>query len=434
MQLGQELRAARERAGLSIEQVADRTKIQPHKIEALEDANYEPLPHGIYLDGIVSAYAREVGIDPAPLIERARTEQAQFVADWSASQPGLDVFHSEDTVASAAPEPQTQPEPTPTPTPTAVQSAPTPPPASPAPAVTAPDYGDLLNADPADDLRGSTADNSTPLPPSPPYEPPTRSRGARKLALPILALIAIAGWAAYFYEATRVSDRSNNRDVMASTSQQDLDNVARSEPPTAAPIAPHDNAIDRQPAAAPNNSTSTAGTNQMPPAPNVEPPSAEPRAIEPSRQDDTGARTRVPDAETALRPDATEPVPAVAPANDVTGVWKLATHIELSSYARYAGLVLGYELALKQDGNRVTGEGRKIEENGGGIGTRAQTPISVAGTIEGDRLTLTFTENGIRRSTEGKFVLLVVEPDTLRGRFSSTAAQSSGTVEAHRMQ
>jgi len=84
-------------------------------------------------------------------------------------------------------------------------------------------------------------------------------------------------------------------------------------------------------------------------------------------------------------------------------------------------------------GDRVTGAGRKVTQNGDGIGLRAQTPILVAGTIDGDRLTLTFKERGARRPTEGKFVLLLDESGTLRGRFSSTAAQSSGTVEGRRL-
>ena len=117
----------------------------------------------------------------------------------------------------------------------------------------------------------------------------------------------------------------------------------------------------------------------------------------------------------------------------MSGSWKLATQVESSSYSAYAGLKLGYEVKLEQDGDRVTGIGRKVTENGAGIGPRAQTPLTVNGTIAGDRLTLTFVEQGTRRETQGKFVLLVDDAGTLRGRFSSDAAQSSGRVEAHRV-
>ena len=66
---GAELKQAREHAGLLAEQIADRTKIKLHKIIALEEGDFDSLPQGIYLDGIVRAYAREVKIDPEPIVD-----------------------------------------------------------------------------------------------------------------------------------------------------------------------------------------------------------------------------------------------------------------------------------------------------------------------------------------------------------------------------
>ena len=63
MSIGTDLRQARERAQLSAEQIAERIKVSIQKIEALERADLQLLPHGIYLEGIVRAYAREVAID-----------------------------------------------------------------------------------------------------------------------------------------------------------------------------------------------------------------------------------------------------------------------------------------------------------------------------------------------------------------------------------
>ena len=117
----------------------------------------------------------------------------------------------------------------------------------------------------------------------------------------------------------------------------------------------------------------------------------------------------------------------------MSGSWKLDTQVESSSYSQFAGLQLGYEMTLAQDGDRVTGFGRKVTENGSGIGSLAQTPLTVNGIIAGDRLTLNFVERGTRRPSQGKFVLLVDERGTLQGRFSSDAARSSGRVEAHRV-
>ena len=174
------------------------------------------------------------------------------------------------------------------------------------------------------------------------------------------------------------------------------------------------------------------------PAPTVAPePDVRPAA--PGNTDVAVARESTTQDITPARPAPASPatpaekVEKTDSIKNVSGSWTLATRVESSSYAAFQGLRLGYEIELEQAGDRVKGAGRKITQNGDEIGSRAQTPISVAGTIDGDRLTLRFNERGTRRATEGKFVLLMDESGTLRGRFSSTAARSSGTVEAHRV-
>jgi hypothetical protein len=117
---------------------------------------------------------------------------------------------------------------------------------------------------------------------------------------------------------------------------------------------------------------------------------------------------------------------------NVAGSWTLKTQVASSSYSRYEGLRLGYEIRLVQKGDRVTGSGKKTTENDNDINPQGQTPLSLSGTIAGDRLTLNFVERGARRPTRGKFVLVLDDAGRLRGRFSSSAAQSSGLVEAFR--
>ena len=116
----------------------------------------------------------------------------------------------------------------------------------------------------------------------------------------------------------------------------------------------------------------------------------------------------------------------------MSGVWTLDTRIESSSYRDFQGLQLGYRLEIEQDGSRVTGSGVKMIENGRSLGVAAQTPIVIQGTITGERLTLTFTERGLVRSSEGKMILDVNDDGVLRGRFSSSAARSAGIVEVRR--
>ena len=67
---GAELRAERERLGLSIERVCAETKVQPRYLEALEQGDYETLPGGVFRKGIVRSYVRALGLDEAVWMDR----------------------------------------------------------------------------------------------------------------------------------------------------------------------------------------------------------------------------------------------------------------------------------------------------------------------------------------------------------------------------
>ena len=117
----------------------------------------------------------------------------------------------------------------------------------------------------------------------------------------------------------------------------------------------------------------------------------------------------------------------------MAGSWTLRTQVESSSYSRYAGLQLGYEIRLEQKGDRVTGSGKKITENGNDINPSGQTPLSLSGTIAGDRLTLNFVERGALAPNPRE-----IRADSGRGwkaagTILEQAAQSSGLVEADRV-
>jgi cytoskeleton protein RodZ len=72
MRVGSELKAARKKAGLTVEVIAKRTKIGVGKLVALEKDDFKNLPTGLYLFSVVRAYAREVRVDPEPLVDRLR--------------------------------------------------------------------------------------------------------------------------------------------------------------------------------------------------------------------------------------------------------------------------------------------------------------------------------------------------------------------------
>jgi cytoskeleton protein RodZ len=76
MRVGSELEAARKKAGISVEMISKRTKIHVSKLVALEKNDFKNLPTGLYLFSTLRAYAREVHIDPEPIVERLRAEFA----------------------------------------------------------------------------------------------------------------------------------------------------------------------------------------------------------------------------------------------------------------------------------------------------------------------------------------------------------------------
>ena len=67
--LGQMLRDARERRGVSLRQIANATKISVGVLEALERNDISKLPGGIFGRAFVRSYAVEVGLDPEATIQ-----------------------------------------------------------------------------------------------------------------------------------------------------------------------------------------------------------------------------------------------------------------------------------------------------------------------------------------------------------------------------
>jgi cytoskeleton protein RodZ len=71
--VGTALKAARERAGMSLGEVADRLKLSIRQLEAIEHDDFQQLPGATFVRGFVRNYARFLRLDPEPLM--ARLEQ-----------------------------------------------------------------------------------------------------------------------------------------------------------------------------------------------------------------------------------------------------------------------------------------------------------------------------------------------------------------------
>jgi penicillin-binding protein 1A len=139
-------------------------------------------------------------------------------------------------------------------------------------------------------------------------------------------------------------------------------------------------------------------------------------------------------AEQEAREELEPEEPQTNSAADLSGWWELTNRIESTSYPDYQGLRLTYRIQLEQDGGRIEGRGQKWAENGRTLGSAARTPITVTGRIDGNRVELRFTERGARRTTGGSFSwTLSADRTALRGRFQSSAADTSGRSIARRM-
>lgn len=72
--IGVVLKDAREEKGLSINDVAESTKVRQKYIVAIEESDWAKLPGRAYTSGFIKRYAQEVGMDPEKTLAYFRRE------------------------------------------------------------------------------------------------------------------------------------------------------------------------------------------------------------------------------------------------------------------------------------------------------------------------------------------------------------------------
>lgn len=85
--VGERLRVAREAKGLSLAEIAARTRVPLRHLEAIEHSDFAGLPSSTYAVGFVRSYARAVGADEVALAHDTRIEVAGTVRTAPAYQP-----------------------------------------------------------------------------------------------------------------------------------------------------------------------------------------------------------------------------------------------------------------------------------------------------------------------------------------------------------
>jgi cytoskeleton protein RodZ len=83
---GDRLREAREARALSLEAVAEATRIAPHHLSALERSDLAALPAGPFAKGYIEACAKVLDVDPGPILEAYRAEARERGLDAAGAQ------------------------------------------------------------------------------------------------------------------------------------------------------------------------------------------------------------------------------------------------------------------------------------------------------------------------------------------------------------
>jgi serine/threonine-protein kinase len=272
----------------------------------------------------------------------------------------------------------------------------------------------------------------------------TRTRGRRRQDRLRGPLVAAAATAAVFLVGLGLTTiaRRPAKETVSSPAPPPVGGPAARTPAKARPI----------PSSAPTPAPTRAPSPAAKPAPTHDPlalptPSALSTRPAPSPARPQGPppveRVQLPPPEPPADPDDAADVPPPAtpppsatpppPRTDLGGRWDLRQDVQSTNYQPFAGMTLGYRVNLSQDGNRVHGRGFKTSENGVLLLPSQRTPIEVEGRIEGNDLVLNFTEIGRDRTSRGTIRYRLGPGGAMRGRFSSDAADSSGTSSAHRV-
>ena len=82
LNLGRYLKAIRTQQGVSLQQVAQRTYIQPSQLRAIETGNWMKLPEAIYVKGFLKTYAQFLGLDGTSIANKVFAEPVAINPQW----------------------------------------------------------------------------------------------------------------------------------------------------------------------------------------------------------------------------------------------------------------------------------------------------------------------------------------------------------------
>jgi cytoskeleton protein RodZ len=87
--LGEFLRGERQARGISLQQIAEDTRISMKMLQAIEEGDGEQLPAPVLIKGFLRAYAQRIGLDPEDVI----LEYQDLIEEAGARQEAIEKFH-----------------------------------------------------------------------------------------------------------------------------------------------------------------------------------------------------------------------------------------------------------------------------------------------------------------------------------------------------
>jgi hypothetical protein len=118
---------------------------------------------------------------------------------------------------------------------------------------------------------------------------------------------------------------------------------------------------------------------------------------------------------------------------NLAGVWEMLNEVEASDYRPFRGLRLGYLIALRQSGDKLSGEGYKVAENDVLVPRSRRAPLLLTGEVRGSDVELQFVERGAQRNSAGTLRWRVSDDGgAASGTFTSDVSSTRGTSRARR--
>ncbi len=88
---GEYLKKAREKNGLSLEQIASQTRIQETHLRALESEDFANLPAKVFAKGFVRSYAKALDLDEEETLHRFLETSGSFYEHIQPEPPHVQV-------------------------------------------------------------------------------------------------------------------------------------------------------------------------------------------------------------------------------------------------------------------------------------------------------------------------------------------------------